>query len=41
MAARIIAWRTANGGFRSVDDLLKVSGIGARTLAGIRDLVTP
>lgn len=41
MAARIIAWRTANGGFRSVDDLLKVSGIGARTLAGLRDLVTP
>jgi len=41
MAARIIAWRTANGGFHSVDDLLKVSGIGARTLAGLRDLVTP
>lgn len=41
MAARIIAWRTANGGFSSVDDLLKVSGIGARTLAGLRDLVTP
>jgi competence protein ComEA len=41
MAARIIAWRSANGGFRSVDDLLKVSGIGARTLAGLRDLVTP
>jgi competence protein ComEA len=41
MAARIIAWRTANGGFRSVNDLLKVSGIGARTLAGLRDLVTP
>jgi competence protein ComEA len=41
MAARIIAWRTANGGFHRVDDLLKVSGIGARTLAGLRDLVTP
>jgi competence protein ComEA len=41
MAARIIAWRTANGGFHTVDDLLKVSGIGARTLAGLRDLVTP
>lgn len=41
MAARIIAWRSANGGFSSVDDLLKVSGIGARTLAGLKDLVTP
>lgn len=41
MAARIVAWREANGGFRSVDDLLKVSGIGARTLAGLKDLVTP
>jgi competence protein ComEA len=41
MAARIIAWRTANGGFHRVDDLLKVSGIGARTLDGLRDLVTP
>ena len=41
MAARIIAWREANGGFRSVEDLLKVSGIGARTYAGLKDLVTP
>ena len=41
MAARIIAWREANGGFHSVEDLLKVSGIGARTYAGLKDLVTP
>ncbi|MDQ1531962.1 MAG: competence protein ComEA [Microbacteriaceae bacterium] len=41
MAARIIAWRAANGGFRSVDDLLKVGGIGPKTLAGLKDLVTP
>jgi competence protein ComEA len=41
MAARIIAWREANGGFRSVEDLLKVSGIGTRTFAGLKDLVTP
>jgi len=41
MAARIIAWRTANGPFRSVDDLAKVGGIGPKTLAGLAGLVTP
>jgi competence protein ComEA len=41
MAARILAWRAANGGFRSVNDLLKVGGIGPKTLAGLKDLVTP
>ena len=40
MAERIIAWREANGGFSSVEDLLDVSGIGDATLAGLRDLVT-
>ncbi len=28
LAGRIVAWREANGGFKSVEDLLKVSGIG-------------
>jgi competence protein ComEA len=41
MAARIIAWRTANGPFRTVDDLLKVGGVGPKTLAGLQGLVTP
>ena len=41
MAARIVAWRTANGPFRSVDDLLKVGGVGPKTLAGLQGLVTP
>ncbi|MCU1472069.1 ComEA family DNA-binding protein [Amnibacterium sp.] len=41
MAARIIAWRTANGPFRSVNDLLKVGGVGPKTLAGLQGLVTP
>lgn len=41
MAARILAWRAANGGFRSVNDLLKVGGIGPKTLAGLKDAVTP
>jgi competence protein ComEA len=40
MAARIIAWRTDNGPFTSVDDLLQVTGIGDKTLEGLRDLVT-
>lgn len=39
LAGRIIAWREANGGFASVEDLLEVSGIGPAVLAKIRDLV--
>ncbi|KJL17361.1 ComEA family DNA-binding protein [Microbacterium azadirachtae] len=39
IAQRIIEWRTANGRFTSVDDLLGVSGIGEKMLAGIRDRV--
>ena len=37
---RIVDYRTANGPFGSVDDLLDVSGIGEVTLENIRDLVT-
>ena len=40
LAARIIAWRDANGRFTSIEDLLGVSGIGDKTFAGLRDLVT-
>lgn len=40
IAARIIAWRDEYGPFRSVDELLAVSGIGEKTLDGFRDLVT-
>jgi competence protein ComEA len=40
LAARIIAWREANGGFKSKKDLLKVSGIGESILAGFIDLIT-
>ncbi|WP_229718171.1 helix-hairpin-helix domain-containing protein [Microbacterium aerolatum] len=39
LAQRIIDWREANGRFGSVDDLLAVSGIGEKLLAGLRDLV--
>ncbi|OJX63864.1 MAG: hypothetical protein BGO95_06665 [Micrococcales bacterium 73-13] len=40
MAERIIAWRAANGGFRAVEDLLQVSGIGDRTFEAMRELVS-
>lgn len=39
LAQRIIAWRDENGRFHSVDDLLAVSGIGDKVLAGLKDLV--
>jgi len=39
MAERIIAWRDEHGPFRTVEDLLEVSGIGEATLDGLRDLV--
>lgn len=39
LAQRIIEWRTTNGRFTSVDDLLGVAGIGEKVLAGIRDRV--
>lgn len=39
LAQRIIDWREANGGFASVDQLLDVSGIGQKTLDGLRDRV--
>jgi competence protein ComEA len=41
LAARIIAYREAHGGFSSVDDLGQVGGIGPKTLAGLKDLVVP
>lgn len=40
MASRIVEYRTANGPFAAVDDLLQVPGIGEKTLEGLRPLVT-
>ncbi len=38
LAERIVAWRTEHGSFASVDDLRKVSGIGAVKLERIRPM---
>ena len=38
-AARIIAWREAHGGIRTVDDLRMVKGIGRKKLSRLRDKV--
>ncbi|MBC9954662.1 helix-hairpin-helix domain-containing protein [Leucobacter sp. cx-42] len=40
LAARIIEWRKANGGFRTIDQLGEVSGIGDKTLESLKPLVT-
>lgn len=39
-AQKILDWRTANGAFSSVDELLEVDGIGDKTLAEVAPHVT-
>ncbi|MGY3201626.1 competence protein ComEA [Streptomyces sp. TE5632] len=41
LARHIIEYRTRNGGFRSVDELREVNGIGDRRFADLRNLVRP
>jgi late competence protein len=40
LAARIIAWRDEHGGFKSVDELDAVPGIGPAMMTSLRPLVT-
>jgi competence protein ComEA len=40
LAQRIVDYRSQDGPFRTIEDLLKVGGIGSTTLEQIRDLIT-
>ena len=39
-AEKIVAYRKANGPFKSADELVNVPGIGAKTLEVNKDLIT-
>jgi competence protein ComEA len=41
LAKRIVDYRQAHGGFRSVDDLREVEGIGEKRLAALRKALNP
>ncbi len=41
LAERIVEYRDAHGGFRSLDELSQVDGIGEQRLATLRDAVQP
>lgn len=41
LAQHIVDYRTRHGGFRTVDELRQVNGIGARRFADLRNLVLP
>lgn len=41
LAQHIVDYRTRHGGFRSVDELREVNGIGDRRFADLRNLVRP
>lgn len=41
LAARIVAYGQAHGGFRSVDELKQVEGIGEKRFASLKAAVTP
>ncbi len=40
LAGKIIAYREANGPFRQIEDIMKVSGIKEGVFAGIKDFIT-
>ena len=41
LAERIVEYRDAHGGFRSVEELARVDGIGEKRLATLRDALQP
>lgn len=40
LAKRIVDYRTANGPFKTVEDLIKVKGVGKKTFAKMQDRLT-
>ena len=40
LAKRIVEYRTANGPFKSVEELMQVRGIGKKTFAKMKDRLT-
>lgn len=40
IAGRIVEYREQNGGFKSVDEIVEVRGIGEATLNSIKDMIT-
>ncbi|MDE0144336.1 MAG: helix-hairpin-helix domain-containing protein [Nitrospira sp.] len=40
LAKRIVDYRTANGPFKTVEDLIRVKGVGKKTFARMQDRLT-
>jgi competence protein ComEA len=40
IAQRIVDYRTKNGNFKRIEDLMKVRGIGERVFLQLKDLIT-
>ena len=40
IAGRIVEYRQQNGGFKSIDEIKKVRGIGSKTFEKMRDAIT-
>ncbi|MBK4346577.1 helix-hairpin-helix domain-containing protein [Lacisediminihabitans sp. G11-30] len=40
LAQRILTWRSTNGRFTAIEDLMSVTGIGEKTFDGLKELVT-
>ena len=41
LAERIVEYRTENGGFRSIEELREVEGIGEKRFESLREAVQP